>query len=67
MYNEYISLYCEHYNLEIKPSKQKSYLYDQNNLVGFFKTNEKIIHFLNGSSFRKGDLLLSIFENTKLH
>ena len=67
MYNEYVKLYCEHYGLKIQYNDQKNYIYEKDNAIGFYTPNEKIVYFFNGSVFKKGDLMLSILENTKLH
>ena len=67
MYNEFVRMYCEHFNLDVKHTNQTSWIYEDDQKIGHFNINEKIISFDNGVTVRKGDLILSILEGTNLH
>ena len=67
MYNEFVKMYCSHFGLEIKYEKGVNWVLKNNERVGSFYPDEKIIAFNNGTKLRKGDLLLSILEGTSLH
>ena len=71
MYNQYIEIYCDHYNLTVEKSNDipgENYILEAGNVVGFFKDNDKIVEFKKGNSkYRKGDLMLFLIEKDKAH
>ena len=71
MNNEYIEMYCDHYNLIVERSFEspgENYILENGSIVGFFRDNEKIVEFKKGTSmYRKGDLLLFLLEGDKAH
>ena len=72
MNNEFVRKYCEHYNLEIIQGVVKNYIVDGDTLVGEFKDEDTLVSFCqecgtSKSTMRKGDLLMCIIEDLKLH
>jgi len=72
MYNEFVKDYCRHHNLEIIEGVNQSFLVDGDTIIAEFKDTERLITFCNSdgspkSIMRKGDLLVSVIENLKLH
>ena len=72
MHGEFVKSYCRHYDLEIIKGVQQSYIVDGDLIIAEFKDNDSLISFCkpDGSSktlMRKGDLLMCLIENHKLH
>ena len=67
MYNEFVKMYCKHYGLDIVAVDNVNVIFEDGQKIGSFDADTKIITFDNGTTVRKGDLMLSIIECTSLH
>lgn len=72
MYNNFVSSYCNHHNLEILKGVLKSYVVIHDKIIAEFKNNEKLITFFNSDgtvkmTIKKGDLALFMLEESIAH
>jgi hypothetical protein len=72
MYNKYVEVYCDLYNLRIETPVCKFYgekvLTENGKIVAVFRDTENIISFIESrQKCKKSDLIHFILEDTKAH
>ena len=71
-YNQFVDKYCTHHKLEVIKGVKQNFIVKGDLIVAEFESSDNSITFLNsdGSTktvMRKGDLLMCVIEDLKLH